>query len=125
MRLQIPSVDATRRLAVVDLDWGAVRAVDIMVVLRSFLPRGGHIERVTVYPSDYGLERMAQEAAAGPQVGAHRGCCELLQLLASTGVLASSHVVNEWLSAAAVAFIWLAGWQHCHVHCPWGDIGAA
>jgi hypothetical protein len=76
--LQIPSVDATRRLAVVDLDWGAVRAVDIMVVLRSFLPRGGHIERVTVYPSDYGLERMAQEAAAGPQVGAAQAgasCC--------------------------------------------------
>jgi hypothetical protein len=32
--------------------------------------QGGHIQRVTVYPSDYGLERMAAEAAAGPQVGA-------------------------------------------------------
>ncbi len=79
--LQIPLVESTRRLAVVDLDWTAVRAVDILVVLRSFLPRGGHIEHVTVYPSDYGLERMAQEAAAGPQVRAGRECCVLLLLL--------------------------------------------
>jgi hypothetical protein len=36
---QVPLVEATRRLAVVDLDWGAVRAVDILAVLRSFLPK--------------------------------------------------------------------------------------
>ena len=38
-----------------------------MVALRSFLPRGGAITSVTVYPSDYGLERMAAEAKSGPQ----------------------------------------------------------
>lgn len=50
--VQIPLLpDATRRLAVVDLDWEHVRAVDILVALRSFLPKGGAIQRVVVYPS--------------------------------------------------------------------------
>lgn len=66
--LQIPLVaDATPRLACVDLDWDHVRAVDIMVVLRSFAPAGGAVRRVAVYPSDYGLQRMAEEAEAGPR----------------------------------------------------------
>lgn len=50
-----------------DLDWEKLGAVDILAVLRSFLPAGGSIRSVTVYPSDYGLKRMAEEAAAGPQ----------------------------------------------------------
>ncbi|GAB4817011.1 hypothetical protein N2152v2_004057 [Parachlorella kessleri] len=65
--LGVPLSEATRRLAVVDLDWAHIRAVDILAVLRSFLPKGGRLERVTVYPSDYGLQRMAEEATAGPQ----------------------------------------------------------
>ncbi|KAI3438627.1 hypothetical protein D9Q98_001049 [Chlorella vulgaris] len=59
--------DATCRLAAVDLDWEHVRAVDILAVLRSFVPKGGAITRVVVYPSDYGLDRMAQEAVMGPR----------------------------------------------------------
>ena len=31
--------DATHRLACVDLDWDHVRAVDILAVLQSFLPK--------------------------------------------------------------------------------------
>ena len=65
---------AACRLALVDLDWDKLRAVDIFAALRSFLPVGGAIKRVTVYPSDYGLERMAQEAAEGPTV---REACDL------------------------------------------------
>ena len=42
--------------------------MDILAVLRSFLPPGGSIRAVTVYPSDYGIQRMKDEAAAGPQV---------------------------------------------------------
>ncbi|GIL97701.1 hypothetical protein Vretimale_3279 [Volvox reticuliferus] len=64
----IPPQEETRRLALVDLDWDHVRAVDVLAVLRSFLPRGGLLERVTVYPSDYGLQRMAEEEAAGPKL---------------------------------------------------------
>ena len=63
-----PSCTRTHRLAIVDLDWDHVKAVDIFAVLRSFLPHGGELKRVTVYPSDYGLERMAEESAMGPQV---------------------------------------------------------
>lgn len=37
------------------------------VVLQSFLPIGGKVERVTVYPSDFGKERMAIEQKHGPQ----------------------------------------------------------
>ena len=63
----------TRRLAVVDLDWSIVTAIDILAVMRSFVMAGGGlgagVTRVTVYPSDYGLEKMAEEALAGPQVG--------------------------------------------------------
>ena len=64
----IPVAEETHRLAVVDLDWDKIRAVDILAVLRSFLGKGQHIRAVGVYPSDFGLEKMKQEAAIGPQV---------------------------------------------------------
>ena len=43
-----------------------VKAADILVMLKSFLAKGQSIKRVTVYPSDYGLQRMAEEAKFGP-----------------------------------------------------------
>lgn len=59
--------DSTARLACLDMDWENVKAVDILAVLRSFVPDGGRILSVTVYPSDYGLERMEEEKTAGPK----------------------------------------------------------
>ena len=38
------------------------------MLLKSFLPTGCVIEKVTVYPSDYGLEEMAKESTHGPSV---------------------------------------------------------
>lgn len=64
----IPDSEETARLAIVDLDWDKIRAVDILAVLRSFLAKGQSIKHVTVYPSDFGLQKMGEEAAAGPQV---------------------------------------------------------
>lgn len=58
--------DATSRLAVMNMDWDVVKAVDILVMLNSFLPPGSHISKVTVYPSNFGLEQMAREATSGP-----------------------------------------------------------
>jgi len=62
----IPTIDATRRLAIVNCEWQHIRACDLYAVLRSFAPKGGSLERVTVYPSDFGLERMAVENKYGP-----------------------------------------------------------
>ena len=60
------TIDATRRLALVNCEWQHIRACDLYAVLRSFAPKGGSLERVTVYPSDFGLERMAVENKYGP-----------------------------------------------------------
>eukprot|EP00798_Chlamydomonas_sp_ICE-L_P030470 gene30470-35481_t len=64
---EIPTTEETRRIAIVDIDWEHVTAVDMYAVLNSFKPLDGQVKRVTVYPSDYGIERMAEEAELGPQ----------------------------------------------------------
>ncbi|KAL2482620.1 Uncharacterized protein Fot_44064 [Forsythia ovata] len=63
----IPEIDnETPRHAVVNLDWNQVRAIDLYALLSSFLPKGGQIMSVAVYPSDFGLKRMEEEAVHGP-----------------------------------------------------------
>ncbi|BFI25859.1 hypothetical protein AXG93_3911s1590 [Marchantia polymorpha subsp. ruderalis] len=57
----------TKRLALMNMDWGHIRAVDLLVVLRSFQPKGGSVESLTIYPSEFGVEQMAKEAVQGPQ----------------------------------------------------------
>lgn len=64
----IPRGKATKRLAVMGLDWSVTRSVDIMASLGSFCPTGKQIKRVDVHPSKFGLERLAVEAKLGPQV---------------------------------------------------------
>ncbi|KAI4151344.1 MAG: hypothetical protein LQ340_003567, partial [Diploschistes diacapsis] len=64
-----PAGSVTRRLAVVNLDWDNIRAVDLMAVFSSFVgdERGlGKVERVVVYPSEFGRERMKREEVEGP-----------------------------------------------------------
>ncbi|KAI3767825.1 hypothetical protein L2E82_18252 [Cichorium intybus] len=63
----VPEIDKeTHRLAVVNLDWNQIQAVDLFVVLSSFLPKEGQILSVSVYPSEFGLKRMEEEAVRGP-----------------------------------------------------------
>lgn len=50
----------SRRLAVMHLEWERIRAVDLYVLLYSFLPTRGQIQRIAVFPSEFGCERMAQ-----------------------------------------------------------------
>lgn len=57
----------TRRLALVNMDWDHIRAVDILAVINSFLPKGGQIVSVSVLPSEFGLQQMKEEEKRGPQ----------------------------------------------------------
>lgn len=58
--------EITKRLAVCNMDWDRIRASDLMVLFSSFLPTGGLIESITIYPSEFGLQRMKEEEIKGP-----------------------------------------------------------
>lgn len=58
--------DETSRLALVNMDWDKIKAVDILKVLSGFKPDTGIIKSVTIYPSEFGKERIAQEDMQGP-----------------------------------------------------------
>lgn len=62
----IPEGEVSERLACVNLDWDNIRAADLMAVARSFAPSRGRIENVTIYPSEFGRERLEREEIEGP-----------------------------------------------------------
>ncbi|KAI9926697.1 hypothetical protein AWENTII_011318 [Aspergillus wentii] len=62
----IPMGDVTKRIAVVNLDWDNIRATDLMAVFSSFVPTGGRVLKVSVYPSEFGKERLEREETEGP-----------------------------------------------------------
>lgn len=62
----VPVGEPSSRLAVVNLDWDNIRAVDLMAVFSSFTPGNGRISKISVYPSEFGKERMAREEMEGP-----------------------------------------------------------
>lgn len=62
----VPMGEVTTRIAVVNLDWDNIRAEDLMAVFSSFTPTGGQILKVSVYPSEFGKERMEREEMEGP-----------------------------------------------------------
>jgi len=63
---EVPLGDVSTRIAVVNLDWDNIRAEDLMAVFSSFLPSGGRVLEVAVYPSEFGKERMEREEMEGP-----------------------------------------------------------
>lgn len=56
----------THRLAVVNMDWRYVKAVDLYVLFSSLAPTSGLIKSVTIYPTEFGLQRMNEEEVKGP-----------------------------------------------------------
>ncbi|EFX05532.1 pre-rRNA processing protein [Grosmannia clavigera kw1407] len=65
---EVPLGEVTNRIAVVNLDWDHIKSRDLMAMFSSFLPKdsGGHIERISIYPSEFGKERMQREELEGP-----------------------------------------------------------
>ncbi|CRG90602.1 Pre-rRNA-processing protein esf1 [Talaromyces islandicus] len=61
----VPLGEVTNRIAVVNLDWDNIRAEDLMAVFSSFAA-GGRISQVSIYPSEFGKERMEREEMEGP-----------------------------------------------------------
>ncbi|GLH15703.1 ESF1 like protein [Gryllus bimaculatus] len=71
--------ESTNRLAVCNMDWDRITARDLLVLLHSFVPKGGLILSVTIYPSEFGLQRLKEEEEKGP-----------LELRAEDAVVANS-----------------------------------
>lgn len=51
----------THRLAIVNINWIHITAIDLYVVLDSFLKKDGRVLSVVVYRTKFGLERMNYE----------------------------------------------------------------
>ncbi|EHA49506.1 hypothetical protein MGG_00053 [Pyricularia oryzae 70-15] len=62
----VPLGEVTNRIAIVNIDWDHIKSVDLFAVFSSFVPSGGRIEKVSIFPSEFGKERMAQEEVEGP-----------------------------------------------------------
>jgi hypothetical protein len=58
--------EASRFLAICNMDWNSVRAVDLFAMTSSFAPPGS-VKCVKVYPSDFGKQRMELDATLGPK----------------------------------------------------------
>ncbi|EZA60993.1 ESF1 homolog [Ooceraea biroi] len=58
--------EITRRLAICNMDWDKIRAVDLMILLNSFLSSSGRIHSIMIYPSEFGQQRMKEEEINGP-----------------------------------------------------------
>ena len=63
---QPDSGEPSNTLAVVNLDWDHVKSSDLMITFTSFVPRGGKIEKICIFPSEFGKERMQREEVEGP-----------------------------------------------------------
>lgn len=63
---KVPEGEPTRRIAAVNMDWDNIKAVDLLKVLNGFKPSASVIKSVSIYPSQFGKERMQREDIEGP-----------------------------------------------------------
>lgn len=62
----VPLGEVSSRIAIVNLDWDNIRALDLMAVMSSFVRPGGKVKKISVYQSEFGKERMEREQMEGP-----------------------------------------------------------
>lgn len=65
-RENIPQGEVTSRFAIVNLDWDNLNAEDLFVTMNSFKSAIGSVNKVSIFPSEFGKERMAREDTSGP-----------------------------------------------------------
>ncbi|XP_077102191.1 ESF1 homolog [Siphateles boraxobius] len=58
--------NTSKRLAVCNIDWDRLKAKDLLALFNSFKPKEGVVLSVTIYPSEFGKERMSAEQTQGP-----------------------------------------------------------
>jgi len=64
----VPLADkASKRLAVVNLDWDQINAEDLMTIFSSLSKRKCGIKKVEIYISNYGKEQIQKDSLYGPQ----------------------------------------------------------
>ncbi|OIW31906.1 hypothetical protein CONLIGDRAFT_629597 [Coniochaeta ligniaria NRRL 30616] len=63
---EVQTGEITNRVAVVNLDWDHIKSVDLFALFSSFVPLGGSIRKVSIYPSEFGKSRMQKEELEGP-----------------------------------------------------------
>jgi hypothetical protein len=66
MQAAVEMGEVSSRIAIVNLDWDNIRAVDLMAVFQSFVKTGGKIHKISIYQSEFGKERMEREELEGP-----------------------------------------------------------
>ena len=62
----IPMGQETSRIAIQNIDWTNIHALDLFVLLNSFCKGNQKVIKVEIYPSEYGMKEMAKENQQGP-----------------------------------------------------------
>ena len=62
----VPLGEESTRLALVNMDWEHLKALDILALIQSFVSSTGSVTSVIIYLSDFGKKRLELENQMGP-----------------------------------------------------------